>query len=92
MSAIVSAKGLTKRYDRTVAVAGVDLDIEAGEIFGLVGPNGAGKTTTLRMLATLLGRPPATREIAGASVRDGTRPRSVASSASCPTSSASTTT
>ena len=36
------------------AVAGVDLDVHRGEIFGFLGPNGAGKTTTLRMLATLL--------------------------------------
>jgi len=36
------------------AVRGVDLTVEAGEIFGFLGPNGAGKTTTLRMLATLL--------------------------------------
>ncbi len=68
MSAIVQTQGLVKRYDRTVAVAGIDLSIGEGEIFGLVGPNGAGKTTTLRMLATLL-RPSAGRaEIAGWSV------------------------
>ena len=36
------------------AVRGVDLEVQAGEIFGFLGPNGAGKTTTLRMLATLL--------------------------------------
>ena len=36
------------------AVAGVDLRVEAGSIFGFLGPNGAGKTTTLRILATLL--------------------------------------
>jgi ABC-2 type transport system ATP-binding protein len=54
MTAIVEAKGLVKRYPGTLAVGGVDLDIPAGEIFGLVGPNGAGKTTMLRMLATLL--------------------------------------
>ena len=54
MSGIVTASGLVKRYDRTLAVAGLDLDVAEGEIFGLVGPNGAGKTTTLRILATLL--------------------------------------
>jgi ABC-2 type transport system ATP-binding protein len=54
MTAIVRTSGLVKRYDRTLAVAGVDIEVEEGEIFGLVGPNGAGKTTTLRMLATLL--------------------------------------
>jgi len=69
MTAIVSAKGLVKRYDRTVAVAGIDLDIEEGEIFGLVGPNGAGKTTTLRMLATLLLPTAGDAEIAGESIR-----------------------
>ena len=41
------------------AVAGVDLRVSAGEIFGFLGPNGAGKTTTLRMLATLIRRRPA---------------------------------
>jgi len=69
MSAIVTARGLVKRYDRTLAVAGLDLDIEEGEIFGLVGPNGAGKTTTLRILATLLVPDAGDAEIAGASVR-----------------------
>jgi ABC-2 type transport system ATP-binding protein len=68
MSAIVRTEGLVKRYDRTVAVAGIDLAIDQGEIFGLVGPNGAGKTTTLRMLATLLLPDAGTAEINGWSV------------------------
>ena len=68
MSAIVRTEGLVKRYGRTVAVAGIDLDIDQGEIFGLVGPNGAGKTTTLRMLATLLRPDAGSAEIDGWSV------------------------
>jgi ABC-2 type transport system ATP-binding protein len=50
---VIEAKGLTKRYGRTVAVDGVDLAIEAGEVFGLLGPNGSGKTTTILMLLGL---------------------------------------
>ena len=69
MSALVTARGLVKRYDGTLALGGLDLDIGAGEIFGLVGPNGAGKTTTLRILATLLVPTAGDAEIAGASVR-----------------------
>ena len=69
VSAIVHAAGLVKRYDRTLAVAGLDLDVEEGEIFGLVGPNGAGKTTTLRILATLLVPDAGDAEIAGFSLR-----------------------
>jgi ABC-2 type transport system ATP-binding protein len=69
VTAIVRATGLVKRYDATVAVAGLDLDVEEGEIFGLVGPNGAGKTTTLRILATLLAPTSGDAEIAGISVR-----------------------
>jgi len=68
MTAIVRTEGLVKRYDGTLAVAGIDLEIEPGEIFGLVGPNGAGKTTTLRMLATLLRPSSGDAEIDGWSV------------------------
>jgi ABC-2 type transport system ATP-binding protein len=51
---IVETRGLVKRYDDQLAVAGIDLVVGPGEIFGLVGPNGAGKTTTMKILATLL--------------------------------------
>jgi len=68
MSEIVRTEGLVKRYDSTLAVAGIDLSVQEGEIFGLVGPNGAGKTTTLRILATLLMPSAGTAEIAGMSV------------------------
>jgi ABC-2 type transport system ATP-binding protein len=51
---VIETRALVKRYGDHVAVAGVDLVVGAGEIYGLVGPNGAGKTTIMKMLATLL--------------------------------------
>jgi ABC-2 type transport system ATP-binding protein len=69
VSAIVRTSGLIKRYPGTLAVAGLDLDVGEGEIFGLVGPNGAGKTTTLRILATLLKPTAGEAEVAGINVR-----------------------
>jgi ABC-2 type transport system ATP-binding protein len=53
-NAAVRAEGLVKHYDDIEAVRGVDLTVEAGEVFGFLGPNGAGKSTTVRMLTTLL--------------------------------------
>lgn len=50
----VVVRGLWKRYDAKVAVAGIDLDVPRACFFGLVGPNGAGKTTMIRMLTGLL--------------------------------------
>jgi len=52
--AIVEARGLVKRFGEATAVDGVDLNVEAGEVFGLLGPNGAGKTTTISMMCGLL--------------------------------------
>jgi ABC-2 type transport system ATP-binding protein len=50
----VIARGLVKRYGDIVAVAGVDLTVEPGDVFGYLGPNGAGKTTSLRMMLGLI--------------------------------------
>lgn len=47
-------RGVVKRYSDIVAVDRVDLDVEYGEIFGLLGPNGSGKTTTLKMILGLV--------------------------------------
>jgi ABC-2 type transport system ATP-binding protein len=49
----IEASGLVKRYDETVALAGVDLDVARGAVLAMLGPNGAGKTTTVRILTTL---------------------------------------
>ncbi|MDY6907187.1 MAG: ABC transporter ATP-binding protein [Chloroflexota bacterium] len=46
----ISIRGAVKRYGAVTAVAGVDLDVAAGECFGLLGPNGAGKTSLVRMV------------------------------------------
>src|SRR5712664_4056336 len=50
----VSVAGVVKRFGSTTALAGVDLEVPEGMVFGLLGPNGAGKTTLIRILATLL--------------------------------------
>jgi ABC-2 type transport system ATP-binding protein len=77
-AAPVIARGLVKRYGDIVAVAGVDLTVEPGDVFGYLGPNGAGKTTSLRMMlglirptagsAKLFGRDPM---VAGAKALEG---------------------
>jgi ABC-2 type transport system ATP-binding protein len=64
----VRAHGLVKRFGRTAALDGVDLEVRRGSVIGLLGPNGAGKTTAVRILATLL-RPDGGRaEVAGLDV------------------------
>ena len=63
------ARAFRSRKTTVEAVRGVDLRIEAGEIFGFLGPNGAGKTTTLRMLATLLQPSAGEARVAGADLR-----------------------
>jgi ABC-2 type transport system ATP-binding protein len=52
--AVISTQGLTKRFSDVEAVAGIDLRVPAGGIYGFLGPNGAGKTTTIRILLGLI--------------------------------------
>lgn len=54
MTAMIETNALRKEFGPRVAVVGLNLSIQLGEIFGLLGPNGAGKTTTIMMLVTLL--------------------------------------
>ncbi|MBW2455823.1 MAG: ABC transporter ATP-binding protein [Deltaproteobacteria bacterium] len=51
---MLQARGLTRRFDDVLAVNGLSLSVQAGELYGLVGPDGAGKTTTIRLLAGLM--------------------------------------
>ncbi|GGL87682.1 MULTISPECIES: ATP-binding cassette domain-containing protein [Micromonospora] len=54
MEYAIRAEGLVRRFGATTALAGVDLAVPTGTVFGLLGPNGAGKTTAVRVLTTLL--------------------------------------
>ncbi|WP_430648001.1 ATP-binding cassette domain-containing protein [Agromyces sp. GXS1127] len=53
MTTVIDIRGLEKRFGRTVALDGLDLEVAAGEIHGFLGPNGAGKSTTIRILLGL---------------------------------------
>jgi ABC-2 type transport system ATP-binding protein len=66
----VHAQGLVKTYGDVKAVRGVDLRVEAGEVFGFLGPNGAGKSTTVKMLTTLLSITAGSAEVAGVDVAE----------------------
>jgi ABC-2 type transport system ATP-binding protein len=62
---IIRVRGLVKRYGPIEAVAGIDLDVHRGEIFGFLGPNGAGKSTTISILCTLVAASAGTATVAG---------------------------
>src|SRR3954466_2015608 len=64
----VRVEGVTKHFGATTALAGVDLDVAEGTVFGLLGPNGAGKTTLVRVLATLLAPDAGRAEVFGRDV------------------------
>jgi ABC-2 type transport system ATP-binding protein len=64
----IAVEGLCKGFPGVRAVDGIDFEVRAGEIFGLVGPDGAGKTTTLRMLAGILPPDAGSAHVAGSDV------------------------
>jgi len=72
MASAIQARALRRTFGDFHAVAGIDLDIRYGEIYGFLGPNGAGKSTTVKMLCTLLGITSGTATVAGFDV--DTRP------------------
>ena len=71
--AVVSAAGLSKRYGAVTAVDGVDLRVDAGEIYALLGLNGAGKTTTIRMLLGMIRPTTGSVALLGTAVGPGQR-------------------
>ncbi|MGH2512550.1 MAG: ABC transporter ATP-binding protein [Candidatus Limnocylindrales bacterium] len=68
----IEIQGLAKRFGSVEAVAGIDLEVASGSLFGFLGPNGAGKTTTIRMLVGLLWPTSGSAAILGRPVRPGT--------------------
>ena len=66
MPPALSVQGLEKRYDAVVALAGVDLEVQNGELVGLLGPNGAGKSTLVKIACGLVRPTGGTAAIAGA--------------------------
>ena len=65
---VVEAQGLRKTYGETAALAGLDLAVARGTVFGLLGPNGAGKTTAVSVLTTLVRADAGRAVVAGADV------------------------
>ncbi|HEV3003644.1 MAG TPA: ATP-binding cassette domain-containing protein, partial [Pirellulales bacterium] len=66
----IEVAGLKYRYGNRVALAGLDLRVEKGEIFALLGPNGGGKTTLFRLLSTLIPVQQGSAKVLGYDVTD----------------------
>ncbi|PIE64050.1 MAG: multidrug ABC transporter ATP-binding protein, partial [Deltaproteobacteria bacterium] len=62
---MIITRGLTRRFDKLVAVDNLDVEIPSGRIVAMLGANGAGKTTTLNMLTTLTAPSAGTAEVGG---------------------------
>ncbi len=69
-NAAISVRGLRKKYGALEAVKGIDLDVRAGEIFGLIGPDGAGKTTTFQILGGVMPPTSGTADMFGRRARE----------------------
>jgi ABC-2 type transport system ATP-binding protein len=67
--AVVEARGLGRRYGARSVLENIDLDVHAGQVFGVVGPDGAGKSTLLQMLAAILRPSAGTCQVLGRDVR-----------------------
>ena len=65
MAVLIEASGLEKRFGDIVAVNGISLRVQQGEVLGFLGPNGAGKSTTMKMLAGFLEPDAGSARIAG---------------------------
>ena len=66
MGIALAARGLVKRYGRTEALSGVDLEVSEGELVGLLGPNGAGKSTLVKIACGLVWATAGVVEVCGA--------------------------
>ncbi len=72
-SIAIRTQGLSRRFGRLIAVDGLDLEIRAGEVFGVLGHNGAGKTTTVRLLNGVLTPSGGSAQVLGFGSRDAGR-------------------
>ena len=70
MDLMIEAKGLTKRFGKVEALAGLDLEAPSGKVMAILGPNGAGKTTLVRTVATLLRPDAGTLRVNGVDVAE----------------------